>query len=208
MSTLTDQIETQLQLHRQAALIKNQAQGIWYTGSDLLEDIALCRTSLQQQSVGAGQQLLISLDNTAVLPVLLIASWELGINVTLAAPTKRRPASTLNHFTAMVYTPQQMHALAAQVDQQQVSLLTLILNTAPNFAYFVQDLAPALVQTPEASLQLPGDAQIWSQAALLDALRTLPTNALITDIYDLEHGILPLLANLRQPTPFALASVG
>jgi hypothetical protein len=208
MSTLTDQIETQLQLHRQAALIKNQAQGIWYTGGDLLEDIALCRTSLQQQSVGAGQQLLISLDNTAVLPVLLIASWKLGINVTLAAPTKQRPSLPPDHFTAMVYPPNQMHILAAQVDPQQVSLLTLLLNTAPNFAYFVQDLAPALVQTPEAGLQLPGEPQVWSQAALLKALQTLPTNTPITDIYDLEHGILPLLANLLQPTPFALACAG
>lgn len=207
MSELTNQITTQLQLHRQEALIKSRTQGIWYTGADLLEDIALCKSSLQQQAVTAGQNMLVSLDNSAVLPIVLLASWELGINITLAAPTTK-PSLVNDHYTAMVYTPTSTQQLATQLDPQQVSLLTLILNTAPNFAYLVQDLAPSLVQTPEATLTIAGHHTVYTQSTLLQRAQQLTPPAKITDLYDLDRGILPLLANLLQPTPVALAWAG
>ncbi|MFC6182486.1 hypothetical protein [Lactiplantibacillus daowaiensis] len=208
MSELTNQITTQLQLHSQEALIKNRAQGIWYTGADLLEDIALCKASLQQQSVTAGQNMLISVDNTAVLPVLLLASWQLGINVTLIQPSTKLTPALAERYTAMVYATAPTQSLAAQLNPQEMSLLTLILNTAPNFAYFVHDLAPSLTQTPEANLQVTPTTAACSQQELLDRAQQLTPPATITNLYDLEHGILPLLANLLDPTPFALAWAG
>jgi len=208
MSTLTDQITTQLAQQPNTALIKNQTQGIWYTGADLLDDITLYQTSLRQQSVGAGQYLLVNHPLTAVLPVILIASWSLGINVTLTVPTTTLPNLTLDHYTAMIYPTQQTNILATQADPHQVSLLPLLLNTEPNFAYFVHDLEPAPVQAPEATLQLPGTHPAWSQADLLATIRKSPAKSPIPATADLTTSLFSLLAHLLQPTPITLDWAG
>ncbi|ETY75494.1 hypothetical protein [Lactiplantibacillus fabifermentans] len=208
MSDLTDQVTVQLRKNYTQPLMKNNAQGIWYTGADLLEDLALCRTSLQQQTVGTGQNILISLNNATAIPVLLLASWQLGLTVTLLPPTSDLPTLAPQAYAAMVYPPNQTQRLAPNVDPQQISLLTLLLNTAPDFAYFVHDRAPQPATMPPADLLLPASNLATSQAELLAAIQD-PTHATtVTDIYDLDTGIVPLLANLITPTPFSLASAG
>lgn len=208
MSVLTDKIETQLRRNYQQPLLQNETQGIWYTGADLLEDLALCRTSLQQQAVQPGQAILISATNPVTIPILLIASWQLDLTVTLAPPTSALPELLTKRYAAMVYPAAQTLRLAKLIDPQQISLLTLLLNTAPDFAYFVHDLAPQPTVSATAALVLPRDQQAISQIDLLTAASKPNQSTHVANIYDLKTGILPMLANLLTPTPFSLASTG
>ena len=48
MSQLTKAITRQLQRQYAEPVLKD-LNGNWYTGADVLEDLALCETSLQQQ---------------------------------------------------------------------------------------------------------------------------------------------------------------
>ncbi len=59
MSQLTKAITRQLQRQYAEPVLKD-LNGNWYTGADVLEDLALCETSLQQQNVHAGQAILLS----------------------------------------------------------------------------------------------------------------------------------------------------
>lgn len=208
MSVLTDKIEIQLRRNYQQPLLQNQAQGIWYTGADLLEDLTLCRTSLQQQAVQPGQAILISTTNPAPIPALLLASWQLGLTVTLTPPTAELPALHPKRYAAMVYSPSQTLQLIQQINPQEISHLTLLLNTAPDFAYFVHDFAPQTTATTTPALILPLSQTVISQDELLAAVTAQDWPATISDLYDLNTGILPLLANLLNPTPFSLATAG
>ena len=206
MSTLTEKIVNQLRRNYQQPLLKNQSQGIWYTGADLLEDLTLCRTSLQQQALQPGQAILISTTNLAPIPLLLLASWQLGLTVTLTPPTTEEPKLPLKRYAAMAYSAPQTLQLMQQIDPQQVSHLTLLLNTAPDFAYFVHDLAPTAMITSPTALILPHHQVRLSQDDLLTAVTAQTWPATISNLYDLKNGILPLLANLLNPTPFSLAT--
>ncbi|BDZ29772.1 hypothetical protein RA086_01165 [Lactiplantibacillus sp. WILCCON 0030] len=208
MSVLTEKLETQLRKSYQQPILQSPTQGIWYTGADLLEDLTLCRTSLQQQAVRPGQAILISATNPATIPVLLIASWQLGLTVTLAPASSDLPELMTKRYAAMAYSTSQTLRLAKQVDPQKISLLTLLLNTAPDFAYFVHDLAPQPTVTKAPALVLPLSQTSVSQAELLTAALAPTQSTLITNLYDLNTGILPLLANLLAPTPFSLAAAG
>lgn len=208
MSSLTKKIETQLRKNYQQPLLQNQAQGIWYTGADLLEDLTLCRTSLQQQAGQPGQAILISTTNPAPIPALLLASWQLGLTVTLTPPTTELPALPLKRYAAMVYSAPQTLQLMQQIDPQEISHLTLLLNTAPDFAYFVHDLAPLTTVATAPALILPISQTVISQDELLTAVTAHNWPVTISDLYDLTTGILPLLANLLNPTPFSLATAG
>ncbi|AVK64267.1 hypothetical protein C5Z26_09150 [Lactobacillus sp. CBA3606] len=203
MSTLTTAIEQQLRQNYQRPIIKTPTQGIWYTGADLLEDAALCRTSLQQQAVTPGQTILISLINLTTLPALLLASWQLNLTVQLTPPTATLPQLAPQRYAAMVYPPAQMQQLAQQLNPTEISRLPLLLNTAPDFAYFVHDLAPKLTTaTPPALILAAGHA--YSLADLKQAANSPSTP--VIDIYDFETGIRPLLATLLNLTPFTLAA--
>jgi len=106
----------------------------------------------------------------------------------------------------MAYSAPQTLQLMQQIDPQQVSHLTLLLNTAPDFAYFVHDLAPTAMITSPTALILPHHQVRLSQDDLLTAVTAQTWPATISNLYDLKNGILPLLANLLNPTPFSLAT--
>ena len=140
MSQLTKAITRQLQRQYAEPVLKD-LNGNWYTGADVLEDLALCETSLQQQNVHAGQAILLSPAQVVTIPGLLLASWQLGLTVTLTPPSRQLPELAPQIYAAMVYSPSQTNQLATKLDPHEISVLTLILNTAPNFAYLVHDHA-------------------------------------------------------------------
>ncbi len=95
MSQLTKAITRQLQRQYAEPVLKD-LNGNWYTGADVLEDLALCETSLQQQNVHAGQAILLSPAQVVTIPGLLLASWQLGLTVTLTPPSRQLPELRLN----------------------------------------------------------------------------------------------------------------
>lgn len=96
MSQLTKAITRQLQ-RQYAEPVFKASNGTWYTGADILEDLALCETSLQQQNVHAGQAILLSPMQAMTIPSLLLASWQLGLtghpDTAESPPPRTRPAS-------------------------------------------------------------------------------------------------------------------
>lgn len=203
MTTLTTAISHQLQRQYQRPVFKD-ARGNWYTGADILEDVALCKTSLQQQNVHAGQSILISQSELATIPSLLLASWQLNLTVTLTPPSSTLPELTPQAYAAMVYAPHQTQQLAANLDPHEISSLTLILNTAPNFSYLVHDHALPVRRQSQPDLILPATGEHLTQTEILTMLRATPSTDTIVEPYDLVHGLLPCLANLLHAIPFTM----
>ncbi|MFB9769656.1 hypothetical protein [Lactiplantibacillus modestisalitolerans] len=209
MSQLTAAILNQLQTNYHQPVLR-LATGNWFTGADLLEDIQLCRTSLGQQQLQAGQTILLSPTQPAVIPGLLIASWQLGLTVTLTPPSSHQPDFSPQAYAAMVFSPSQTTRLAHQLDPQQISALTLILNTAPHFTYFVHDNAETLTRHSRPDLILPADQRQLTQAELYQQARaTAPTATCVINVYDYQHGLLPCLGSLlaAQPVTIKVGSV-
>lgn len=205
MSQLTKIITRQLQRHYQQPVLQDP-NGNWYTGADVLEDVVLCKTSLQQQTVRPGQTILISPTQTAAIPGLLLASWQLGLTVTLTPPSLQLPALAPQAYAAMVYSPNQTQRLAQRLDPREISTLSLILNTAPRFTYLVHDNARLVDRDSQPDLILPADQIQFTQDQLLTlAEHRSPTDQLC-DLYDFERGLLPCLTNLLTATPFTLTA--
>ncbi len=203
MRQLTQLITQQLQQHYQTPVLTD-VNGSRYTGADLLEDLTLCRTSLKQQNVSAGQTILISPTQAATIPVLLLASWQLGLTVTLTPPSHHLPELAPQAYAAMVYSPLQTEQLAAQLDPHEISMLTLILNTAPRFTYLVHDNALPITRKSQPDLILPANQVQLTQRELLASTRHHVTQTDLTNLYDLENGLIPCLADLLTATPFTL----
>ncbi|WP_318767299.1 hypothetical protein [Lactiplantibacillus carotarum] len=204
MSQLTKAITRQLQRHYQQPVLKD-GSGNWYTGADVLEDLALCETSLQQQNVHAGQAILISPTQAATIPGLLLASWQLGLTVTLTPPSTHLPELTPQAYAAMVYSPTQTQQLADQLDPHEISMLTLILNTAPRFTYLVHDHALPIERQSRPDLILPASRDQFTQKELLNIAEHHASQTELTDLYDLKTGIIPCLTDLLTATPFTIS---
>ncbi|RRK10400.1 hypothetical protein D1831_07530 [Lactiplantibacillus garii] len=203
MSQLTKAITRQLQRQYQQPVLKD-ASGSWYTGADVLEDLALCETSLQQQNVHAGQAILISPTQVATIPGLLLASWQLGLTVTLTPPSNQLPELAPQVYAAMVYSPHQTERLATQLDPHEISMLTLILNTAPRFTYLVHDNAAPLTRASRPDLILPASRIQLTQKELLTIAEHHGPQDQLADLYDFKHGLLPCVTDLLTATPFTL----
>lgn len=205
MSQLTTAITHQLQRRYQQPVFQ-ASTGSWYTGADVLEDLTLCVTSLQQQNVHAGQTILISSTAAATIPALLLASWQLDLTVTLTPPSPCLPQLSLDAYAAMVYAPTQTQQLAAQHDPREISMLTLILNTAPNFAYLVHDHALPMTRRSRPDLILPASQQQLTQTQLLTLAEHATPQPQLSDLFDLKAGLIPCLTNLLTATPFTLTT--
>lgn len=203
MSQLTKAITHQLQ-RQYAEPVFKASNGTWYTGADILEDLALCETSLQQQNVHAGQAILLSPMQAMTIPSLLLASWQLGLTVTLTPPSPRLPELAPQVYAAMVYSPTQTNQLATQLDPSKISVLTLILNTAPNFAYLVHDHAQPLARHRQPDLILPASQLQFTQSQLLKLAEHGQPREQVTDLYDFESGLLPCLTDLITATPITM----
>ncbi|MDG6768868.1 hypothetical protein ACEWFP_12580 [Lactiplantibacillus plantarum] len=203
MSQLTKAITRQLQRQYAEPVLKD-LNGNWYTGADVLEDLALCETSLQQQNVHAGQAILLSPAQVVTIPGLLLASWQLGLTVTLTPPSRQLPELAPQIYAAMVYSPSQTNHLATKLDPHEISVLTLILNTAPNFAYLVHDHAQPLTRRSQPDLILPASQLQFTQPQLLKMAEHGQTSAHVHDLYNLETGLLPCLTDLITATPFTI----
>ncbi|AVW09257.1 hypothetical protein [Lactiplantibacillus paraplantarum] len=203
MSQLTKAITRQLQRQYAEPVLKD-LNGNWYTGADMLEDLALCETSLQQQNVHAGQAILLSPAQVVTIPSLLLASWQLGLTVTLTPPSHQLPEIAPQVYAAMVYSSSQTNQLANQLDPSEISVLTLILNTAPNFAYLVHDHAQPLARHSHPDLILPANQCQFTQSQLLKMAEHDQPRECVHDLYDLETGLLPCLTNLITATPFTI----
>jgi len=203
MSQLTKAITRQLQRQYTQPVLKD-ARGSWYTGADVLEDLALCETSLQQQNVHAGQAILISPTQAVTIPGLLLASWQLGLTVTLTPPSSTLPELAPQVYAAMVYSPTQTNQLATKLDPREISMLTLILNTEPGFTYLVHDRAMPIARHSHPDLILPASQVQLTQQQLLQMAEHGQTRNHLTSLYDLETGLLPCLTDLITATPFTL----
>ncbi|CAM3187541.1 hypothetical protein [Lactiplantibacillus plajomi] len=205
MSQLTQPIIRQLQRHYQQPVLRT-ASGSWYSGADVLEDIRLCTTSFRQQNVHAGQAVLISATATSAIPSLLLASWQLGLTVTLKSPEQHLPTLTPQAYAAMIYSADQINQLAGRLDPHQISVLTLILNTAPNFSYLVHDCAESMKRQSRPDLILPAHQLQLTQAAVYERARHRAPQTTLTSPYDLEAGLIPCLSNLLTGTPFTMTT--
>ncbi|MGY5436597.1 hypothetical protein [Lactiplantibacillus argentoratensis] len=210
MSQLTKAITRQLQRQYAEPVLKD-LNGNWYTGADVLEDLALCETSLQQQNVHAGQAILLSPAQVVTIPGLLLASWQLGLTVTLTPPSRQLPELAPQIYAAMVYSPSQTNQLATKLDPHEISVLTLILNTAPNFAYLVHDHAQPLTRRSQPDLILPASQLQFTQPQLLKMAEHGQTSATFTIYITLRPDCSPAsrISSLRPRLPsYQLSKTG
>lgn len=79
MTKLTQQLTNKLENGQNTELIKDEVIASWFTGRQLIEDVANLRQHFINLKVKRGDIALISLANSALYPILMQSLWELGV---------------------------------------------------------------------------------------------------------------------------------
>ncbi|WP_334329536.1 AMP-binding protein [Companilactobacillus sp. HBUAS59699] len=78
MSKITNQLNQQLKNNRENNLIKDETRNLWFTGSEIKEDVETVKNDLIDLKVGHGDVVLVCMENNGVYPIVVQAIWEVG----------------------------------------------------------------------------------------------------------------------------------
>lgn len=87
MTKLTSELKQHLQIAENQRVVKDEARGRWFTGSEIAHDVRILTRELRKANIGKGDVVFMSLQNAAVYLPINQALWYMGATVHPIAPS-------------------------------------------------------------------------------------------------------------------------
>ncbi|WP_125588988.1 AMP-binding protein [Companilactobacillus jidongensis] len=124
MSKITNQLNQQLKNNSEEKIIKDENRDMWFTGTEIKNDVNMIKNDLIDLKVGHGDVVLVCQENNGAYPAIVQAIWEIGAIVHPIADTT--PAAELQqelqeHQYAAAIVKEDL--IAAVMDNRSVTII-------------------------------------------------------------------------------------